>query len=514
MSVLHTIARILGASASRGSPGPSRETPSDAVLASADVGSPGPSREAHVRRFRVERLALVCSTAAAVLLALTQALAVAPYASADEAAHVDYAYQVWHGGLPVFEEGLELRPPGGFVPPVQWVAQHPPLYYLLLAPVVGLLADAGLPVAASYAARGVSIVLFALLVVVSWWSVRQVVRPGSTLPVVTALLVACTAWAARLGGSAYNDMLTALLVTALLGLTLRSLRHGLGPRLLAGLVLIAAACALTRTSAMIVAVVCLAAALLGAVLRARLQLEPARRAVALAVAAPAAVALASGWFYVRNVRLTGSITGGHPDWSTENLGRETRSLGEAVTDLGTWGELLDLFQWRDVLSAGTAAVVLLLVPAVAAAATLRPGARGTTPAPPADPANRTLAALPVLLLVGATGAVLAVQIAYTAANGSAHPRYLLPVVLPLCLAVGAGLSRWPRVAIPAWVAVVLWGFVRWVAGGPAAPVVPGGYVAQPGASAVTCAVAVAVTAAAVVLVVVAVRRGRRREPAA
>lgn len=89
--------------------------------------------------------------------------------SADEPAHVDYAYQLWHGDFPVFEDGLVLVPEGQPSPPVQFVGQHPPLYYLLLAPVVGPLVDAGHPQAAVLSARGVSLLIaIACLLALAW----------------------------------------------------------------------------------------------------------------------------------------------------------------------------------------------------------------------------------------------------------------------------------------------------------------------------------------------------------
>ena len=54
---------------------------------------------------------------------------------------------------------------------------------------------------------------------------------------------------------------------------------------------------------------------------------------------------ASGWFYLRNLRLTGNLTGSHYDWATENQGREIRTLAEVLADPITWGRLPDLFWW-------------------------------------------------------------------------------------------------------------------------------------------------------------------------
>ncbi|WP_125774472.1 hypothetical protein [Antribacter gilvus] len=446
---------------------------------------------------RTERWAVTWSVLAGVLFALTQTFAVAPFASADESAHVDYAYQVWHGGLPVFEEGLVLDPPLGFVPPVQWTAQHPPLYYLLLAPAVGPLVDAGRHDLAAYAGRACSVLLLMAFVVAAWWAARQVTRPDSPLPAAVALVVACSAWAVRLGGSAYNDLLAALLVTVLIGLTARALRDGLHGRLVAALTLVAAATSLTRAAALVLAVVCIGVTVLASLFSRQ---SPTRHTIALAVSAPAAVLLASGWFYLRNHRLTGSLTGGHPDWAAEHLGRTTRTFWEAVTDYGTWLHLLDVYLWGGFLPLNTGAVLLLLVPAAfVAGATLVRRRYGTSRTVVADARAAALALVPV------TAAALLLQVAYTTTSGASNPRYLLPVLVPLSLVVAAFMALRPWLTVSLWVVVVLVDFGAWLAGRMALP--PGaGYPAMTDVALVTGWSAAAAALVAATLVVLTIRR--------
>jgi hypothetical protein len=462
------------------------------------------------------RLALVCTVGAAVLLALTRLLAVAPYATGDEPAHVDYAYQVWHGRLPVFEEGLELRPAGAWIPPVQWTAQHPPLYYLVIAPLVGPLADAGLPVAAVYAARGVSVLILGALVVAAWWSARQLAGSSSptarVLPTVTAFVVACSATAVDAGASAYNDILAAALVTLLFGLVARAVRRGLDARLVAAISVVVALCALTRTSAMIAASVCGAAAVVAGLLpRADGRRHP-RASLALVVAAPAAVAATSGWFYLRNVRLTGSVTGGHPDWAAENQNRVVRPVREVALDPVTWERLPNLFWWDGAVPRVVAVWVLLAVPALLGGVYALTAARRRTPAAaearPDTRARRVLlAAFPVVAVVVA----VTVQLVYVSTGGGPYPRSLLPVLLPFAFAVAAGLGRWPlaAVALPVWTAIVLVDAGTWLAQELSTPAEPGRYAALPGPAAVVGCVAGAWVLAAAVLVVLTTRRPRR-----
>ncbi|PZR54359.1 hypothetical protein DNL40_05535 [Xylanimonas oleitrophica] len=477
------------------------------------------------------RHALGLSVAVAVALAVTQALAVAPFTAGDEVAHLDYAWQVWHGRLPVFEEGLTLRPEHAWIPPVQWTAQHPPLFYLLLAPLVGPLADAGHPVGAMYAARLLGAVLAGVLVLAVRWAAAGVARPGSPLPLVAAYVTACSAVVAQAAGTVLNDVLAAVLTTTLLGLAVRVARHGLSGPLAAGLVVAAAACALARTSSMIVAAVCLVGAGLGGLVHRQLL-----RTAALTAATLAAVAATAGWFYARNVRLTGTVTGGNPQWALTHQGREARSLAQVLLDPVTWDRLPNLFWWGPVVPRPVGTLLLLGVPLVVAAVTHRRVLRG--------PVRQVLpVAVPLVAALVAVG----VQTTYATSGGGLYPRYMLPVVAPLAIAVAAGLSAltaprtadaadavgtvgtvgtvggpgrggraWRRWVLPAWTAVVLLDLALWLAtgqGGSAGaamtrpPDTPVGYPALTGPAWVSAVAAVALAAAACTAVVRLLRAG-------
>ncbi|WP_309069367.1 hypothetical protein, partial [Microbacterium sp.] len=152
--------------------------------------------------------------AALVLLGLggpfAYAMASPIYSSGDEAAHVDYALQVWHGRLPVFEDGLELQNTVGVHPPVQWTAHHPPLLYLLLAPFVGPLADAGNIEGAGMAGRFVMVALSVALLYTVRAIGRLMVPQVAGIGLASALVVGLSVWFVRLGGSVYTDTLAAL----------------------------------------------------------------------------------------------------------------------------------------------------------------------------------------------------------------------------------------------------------------------------------------------------------------
>ena len=84
---------------------------------------------------------------ATLALALANALATPPFTGNDEAAHVSYALAVADGRLPEVTD----RAPDGAIPGLQagrllYTANHPPLYYALVGPRRAALADSGRPV--------------------------------------------------------------------------------------------------------------------------------------------------------------------------------------------------------------------------------------------------------------------------------------------------------------------------------------------------------------------------------
>ncbi|MFI6428075.1 hypothetical protein [Promicromonospora sp. NPDC050880] len=469
------------------------------------------------------RAAVGAAVLAALLLSGTVLLTDPPYVTGDEPPHTDYAYQVWHGELPVFEEGLELRPDGARLAPVQWTAQHPPLYYVLVAPFVGPLADAGHPVAAVYAARAVNTLLAGLFVLVAWWSAGRICHPGSVLPRLVALVAALAAAVAHAGGNAFNDLVAALCVTTMFGVGATAIRRGPGTRLVVLLCLLAAVCSLSRLSAAIIATVITAFVVLAGSVRAAQGRGRWAPVVGLAVGAPATVLAAAGWFYARNLALTGNIQGSHFDWALANQVREVRPVWEVVLDPVIWARLPDLFWWAGRVPPATpysattltlttllllwTPLVIALLPHVAPVLRrLRGGALAgrTAPAPravlpevdgavpahpvPARPApthpvpagaadvERPVDRLLVTLLPWAAVAVsVSVQVLYTAASGGAYPRYLLPVALPVFLGVAAGLARHPQVLVPLWGVVATADLVSWLVAELTTPPRPGLY---------------------------------------
>ncbi|MEL4319038.1 hypothetical protein WJX64_08490 [Leifsonia sp. YIM 134122] len=360
-----------------------------------------------------------------------------PLVTADETGHLDYAYQLWHGHLPVFEDGVVIAPPFGDSPPVQWVAQHPPLFYAIMAPIVGPLIDGGHYFAAVMAGRSVNAVIAGAVVFCVWWAARRMWPRNPAVAAVSSITAGMMGMIVLVGGAIYNDLITVVFAALALGLAATVIRDGLRPWLVAGLALVAAGGMLSRLS-FGVFVVAIVAAIIVAPSTHRWPRAWAVRIASAAIVGGAAV-LASGWFYLRNIALTGNVSGGHPEWSQEHLGRRVRAVSDVVLDPEFWGGLFSLYRynlprgWLDHW-------VLLLVPVLLAATGAVWAIRRMVRARSVHRAEVWIG----LMLLGVFAATLLLQVQYVAGGGGANTRYTLPLVPIIAPIVAYGLTTWRR----------------------------------------------------------------------
>jgi hypothetical protein len=395
---------------------------------------------------------------AATLLVLTASVARTfssmPLASVDESAHVDYVLRVWHGQLPVLLDGIRFRPGFGGTPPVQWVAQHPPLYYALLAPVMGPLVDAGHPVQAVVAGRLVNAVFVAAIVPSTAWAASRCFPGVVRLPATVAVVTASTSVLVVQGGVVYNDSLAALTCALACGVAGAALRTGVGPGLATGGALVAAAGTATRLSFALWLVAIVVAFALARTVRLGRLAGPWARIVVAGVPVLAAAA-ASGWFWLRNQALTGSFSGRPTAWPGY-VPRPHYSEVEVVSMLGFWRQLFALFR-GSLPIASPLPWVLLLLPVLLFVVALvsrrlrvrRPSDGGGQP-----DGERWPRRLVVAMLLVVTVLFLVVEIRYTAGGGAPLNRYTLTVLAPIVMAMAAGFLAWGRIGT--WVAVA-WG---------------------------------------------------------
>ncbi|MWB99860.1 DUF2142 domain-containing protein [Agromyces seonyuensis] len=398
-------------------------------------------------------VALIAAIGFAVTASALTALTNAYLQTPDETAHLDYAVQVWHGALPVFENGPAIAPPFGAIPPVQWVAQHPPLFYALLAPVVGPLVDAGRYPDAVLAGRLMNSLLSGVAVLAVWWAARRLHPTRPAVAPVAAIAAAMTGMLLLVGGAIYSDQLVIVFAALAVGVAASVLRNGVTTRLMVAAVLVATGGMLSRLAFALFLVALVAAVILAPAVAGSRWRGWARKLLALALMA-AVTAVSSGWFYLRNQRLTGHIAGGHSDWSAEHLGRVSRSLSDVATDMAFWTKLLGVYrfnapidsplQWALLVPAvvGVGVVVVLFV------RRLRQRRWG---------ADLLIVPMCAALVLG----LLASQVQYTAFGGGVNTRYVLPLTVITATLVALGLTNWRRAAVAlvaVWTAVAFWQF--------------------------------------------------------
>ena len=375
-----------------------------------------------------------------------------PLNGGDEPAHFDYVVAVWHRQLPVFENGITYHAPFGATTPVQWVAQHPPLYYLVLAPVVGPLFDADHALLAVLAGRLISALMAGGVVFAAAWAAWRCFPTARLLPGAVAVVTAFAGMLVQQGGSIYNDVLFVLFSALACGIAGAALRTGVTSRLLAGAAIVGAGGMATRLHFFIWLVALVVSLLLART--ARLGKLDGVWARVLAASTPVvAAAAASGWFYLRNKQLTGSFSGRHADWGIENMGRVVRPATEVATDGTFWTSLFGIY--RGVLDPAEPLTlvqwVLMLLPmALAGAYGIRSLQRRSTwqfSAKTGTTGGRrdaTSTVLIVLMFVSVTAILVVVEVFYVHGGGAPHTRYSLTVLPVIAIAIGSGLIARPR----------------------------------------------------------------------
>ena len=260
-----------------------------------------------MRAWAKRRRGPLAVTFAFLVLGMMNLILVPPFVARDESSHVAYALAIGDGRFPRVDD----TNPAGAIPGLQpfktWTANHPPLFYVLSAvpieagkaidePLLGL--------------RGMRLLnlLFGAVAVFMAGEVGALLLPRRPeAPILASAALGLAGSVANTLAVAYNDGLGLAASVALLVVGLRILREGQSRRLLAALALLAAVGSLARfTVFMAIGFAALLAAA-GVYLH-----RPARRLPAAvgAFCLPFAAAVAaSGWWYLRNRREYGSLTG-------------------------------------------------------------------------------------------------------------------------------------------------------------------------------------------------------------
>lgn len=492
-----------------------------------------------LRRAVAARRALLGVVGAVLLLAggsWYQALITPPYRFIDEQAHVGYVLELQAGRLPTVDTpiradagGAALRERLAAEPERRrdvWVANNPPLTYAIAALPGWATSALGLAGGPLLGLRLVNVAAVAAAVALSYLLGRDLGGGDRTVGLTTAGLVAALPHLGFVAALGFNDG-TSLLATTGVLLALARLA-GAGARAVDGtraardLGLWCAAAALCRPMALVVAV---AAGIVGAGVVWWRRSAPLPIALAW-LAGP--TALLAGWWYALNWSRYGDPTGS--DALFEKFGRQpSGTLWDALTLRGAWESAFrtiatrrleaplpgDPYGWYQLaLGIVVVGVVGAAVLIVRSAVRHRGGRSAAVGGPPVLPgaawaATAVVALVPVLLTAQ-----------HRAGGGTAHPRYLFPMVPVVAAAVALAavrlLTRWGAAALVGLVAAASWRQTRasadWLAANPSGP--PGSELVTAYGSEVVrgSGLVLAALGLAVLLVAIVVSTDRRDRP--
>ena len=426
----------------------------DASRATADGASRRPCR------WSVERVGVALAVVVFLCVGLSVARQVPAFHSRDERAHVGYAYAVADGHLPEIADRPNIPDDASRWRQVVersddprlrgiWVANHPPLFYVLVTPLVWISdathrADGGL-----LYLRLANLVFASIGIVFTYLLTVQATRGSRRLGLAAAAMVAVLPRAHFDLSLGLNDGLAFAAATGVVWAGLRALGHGYS---LAGLAILGATAAVgagTRAASMLVAVAVVGVvALVRLVRRDAPLLTRARASIVTALVGLSPAAVLFGWFYVRNIRLYGDLGGSM--YLMDHFGRERQAGLLATLSSGDLWVLLyqGLSNWsifsRRAAPPGTTVAALTALLAIAGLILIIVGGLARW-RPSRSPWRRISPhALLVCLVVMMVVAVTIAQ--HVGAGGLTFPRYTLPALGVLACLFVVGLDAvLPRV---------------------------------------------------------------------
>jgi hypothetical protein len=449
-----------------------------------------------------------------------QALITPPYRFIDEQAHAGYVLAIQDGTLPTIDTPIDQEAGGPALrtrlvnEPERrrhvWVANNPPLTYVLAAGPSTVTRALGLPGGPLLGLRFVNVAAVAGAVVLSYLLGRDLAGGDERVGIVTAGLVAVTPHLGFVASLGFNDGVSLLATTGVLLALARVCGAGTTApyRAVIALGVWSGIAAATRPMAMAMALV---AAVIGLMVTWWRRSVPLPRTIAW-LAGPAVVLAA--WSYVLNIVRYGDPTGSEAIF--EKFGRQPgESLWSTLTTKGTWEYALRTVTTRR-LELGLPgderwwyeAVLFVLAVSVVATVGLVVTSAVRGRGGPAAEGRRSTEAPLAWAAVGATSLVPVLLTAqHLAGGGAMHPRYLLPMLPALMAAVAFAavrlLGRWAGVVLVGALAVLAFvqtrASARWLAENPSGP--PGSELVTAYGSELVRAAGLGVAALGLVLVV-------------
>lgn len=268
------------------------------------------------------------------------------YGTGDSPLHLDYVWQVTQGKLPNFNEGvlygplLEVREQ-----PIHYVSQHPPLFYVLLAPFLAPFLENGDWKHAMAVGRAVNIIIGLALGLSLAWAGRTFGGRQKELFTVAVPFIGLLALTViRNSADVLNDTLGLVWVVCALTLAYKILKSGVSRKNLAMISAILTLGMSTRASYIatlgVVVLAVMAAVYLHSAKDSHIRRIVRASGVAAAVLAPVLVAI--GWFYWRNYQASGSwARSGAQSWISDI--RPYKSLLDVLTNADLYTAPMKIF---------------------------------------------------------------------------------------------------------------------------------------------------------------------------
>ena len=280
-----------------------------------------------------------------------------PFAPPDETAHLGYAQEVASFRLPEIREFPEVPPEarewqverstaGDMRYRGVWVANHPPLHYVAVAPLIWFSRAIDAPDGGLIMMRLANVVFAAVGVVFTFLLALELTRRNERLALLAAALAALVPQGHAVFSQGLNDGLGFAAGTALVWAGTRCLRRIEAPtrRDLTLLAVTAVVAFGARAATMLLAVTVVGVVAIARFARPGLGEaavgDRVRSAVRIALIGLGPAVLAFGWFYIRNVMLYGDI--GASRYLLEMFERENRgSVFYMLNRRSLWQNVFD-----------------------------------------------------------------------------------------------------------------------------------------------------------------------------
>ena len=395
------------------------------------------------------------------------ALSQTPFVGADEKAHLGYAHVVADGSLPTIDQlqpvPVDARQWMGewvsttpFANRTIWVANHPPLYYASVAPLIWYSESTQRSDGGLLLMRFANVAWGAVGLAFTYLIARELTKSPRIALISTGVAAMVTQLYASLS-LGMSDGMTFAAGAAVTWAGLRCLQRRPTSRNLLLLAVTTAVATGTRAATMLVAF-SVVATVTAFEFAKPIDAHADRRRAALRVGVIGLVpaGLAFGWFYLRNIVLYGDI--GASSYLLDRFDREPNgSIVSTLLSDGLWRSLF----WRSMspnTSGGNHPSAMLLVAAVAFAGLVaaliarRTGDRSQW-------GERYFIARRSILLLGVGVGVTVLYIAeHVSGGGYLHPRYVFPVLGSVATMFVVGLDRIAPRILPV---AVLVGMATW-----------------------------------------------------